>query len=694
MHWIDWLIVLFPAVVVAIIGVKTQRYVRSVAHFMAAGRAAGRYLLTTSEMMAGTGLISVVANFEFNYRSGFAVDHWWRIQTPIVLFISLSGYLIYRYRETRAFTLAQFFEMRYSRGVRVFTGILGAISGILNYAFFPAVGGRFFVYYCDLPPTIHLLGLSISTFGLVMFSFLSVALLMVLAGGQLTILVTDCVQGLFSYIMFLIVGAALLLLFSYSQLEQAMVKRPPGQSLVNPFDIGGYPQDDFSIWFVMIGLFGLIYGQMAWQGNQGYNASAANPHEARMGRVLGQWRYGTFSMMYFMLACGAYAFMHLAEFAPAAAVVNASLSAIPNEAVRTQMTVPMVLAHILPIGIKGMFCALMLFLMVTTDVSYLHSWGSIVIQDVILPFRKRAFTPRQQINLLRLSITAVAVIAFFFSLYYEPKQYILMFMALTGSIYVGGAGACIIGGMYWKKGTAAGAWAAMILSAAIGTAGILGDQFWPAIDRWLLGFFPQSRYLLDHAAKFPVNGQWTWFIAMMAAIVGYILVSLLSRREDFNLDRMLHRGKYAVDEQGHPLPTVERPRFSWKSLIGVDDEMPRGDRRIAVAVFAWTTFWFLAWLGVTLWNLVPGLRWKDDRMWFGWVTTYYMIGPMLIGLVTVVWFTLGGIRDLRRLFKTLNEERPDISDDGRVVSPLAPGSGFPVVVQPEERNDEHVSIER
>ena len=41
---------------------------------------------------------------------------------PIILFVAISGWVIYRFRETRALTLAQFFEVRYSKKFRLFMG--------------------------------------------------------------------------------------------------------------------------------------------------------------------------------------------------------------------------------------------------------------------------------------------------------------------------------------------------------------------------------------------------------------------------------------------------------------------------------------------------------------------------------------------------------------------------------------------
>ena len=76
-----------------------------------------------------------------------------------------------------------------------------------------------------------------------------------------------------------------------------------------------------------------------------------------------------------------------------------------------------------------------------------------------------------------------------------------------------GAGSCIVGGLYWRRGTAAGAWASMIVGSLLAVAGIVVQQLDPA---------------------FPLNGQILGLIATGAAIVSYVGVSLLTCRRPSN----------------------------------------------------------------------------------------------------------------------------------------------------------------
>src|SRR5580700_9016810 len=112
MSWIDWAIMGVPMMVVCFIAYKTHKYMKGVSDFLSAGRVAGRYLVCTATGMAGMGVGSVLGAFEHRTVAGFSALWWQMLGFPVGVIMSLTGFVIYRYRETRALTLAQFFEMR------------------------------------------------------------------------------------------------------------------------------------------------------------------------------------------------------------------------------------------------------------------------------------------------------------------------------------------------------------------------------------------------------------------------------------------------------------------------------------------------------------------------------------------------------------------------------------------------------
>ncbi|HEY9249507.1 MAG TPA: sodium:proline symporter, partial [Rariglobus sp.] len=460
MHLLDWLVIAVPLIIIVTIGIITQRQMKSVAHFVSGGRVGGRYLLAVAKGEMQAGAVVFVAAWEVFAQSGFVPTWWGWITGPTALVVAIFGFVIYRFRETKAMTLAQFFEMRYSRNFRLFTGILGFVAGVINFGIIPAVGARFMVYFLQLPPEIAVGAWALPTYIPLMAVFLAISLTLTISGGLITLMVTDCIEGIFSQLMYVVIIIGVLCVVSWSEMASVLGSRPAGYSAVNPFD--AWKVQDFNLWFVLMGVVLGPYGTMAWQNSSAYNSAGATPHETRMGGLLGRWREMGKGVVVVLLAAAAITYLGHPDFAAASAGAKEAISEIPQPQIQKQMTIPVALSHLLPIGVKGALCAILLMGIFGGDSTHLHSWGGILAQDVILPRLKKAPTPQQHIRLLRGCIVGVAVFAFFFGVFFRQTEYIMMWWSVTTAVYVGGAGAAIIGGLYWKKGTTAGAWAAVV----------------------------------------------------------------------------------------------------------------------------------------------------------------------------------------------------------------------------------------
>ena len=136
---IDGTIVIGVVVFLTVFTFIAKRYNSSVADFLAANRCAGRYLLCTAQGASKLGAITMIGYWQLYYNAGFSAQWWGYMMLPVGLVLSLVGWVTYRFRATRAMTIAQFFEMRYSRRFRIFCGILAWASGIINYGIFPAI---------------------------------------------------------------------------------------------------------------------------------------------------------------------------------------------------------------------------------------------------------------------------------------------------------------------------------------------------------------------------------------------------------------------------------------------------------------------------------------------------------------------------------------------------------------------------
>ena len=665
MHVLDWLIIALPLLLVLTIGIYTQRHMKSVAHFVSGGRVGGRYLLAVAKGEMQAGAVVFVASWEVFAHAGFVPSWWGWITGPVGLIVAIFGFVIYRFRETRAMTLAQFFEMRYSRNFRFFTGMLGFVAGIINFGIIPAVGARFMVYFLQLPPEIVIGSWILPTYVPLMGLFITISLALTISGGLVTLMVTDCIEGIISQLFYIAIIVGVLCVVSWSEMATVLGTRPSGTSAVNPFD--AWKVQDFNLWYVLMGVFLGTYGTMAWQNSSAYNSAGATPHEARMGGLLGRWRESGKGVVVTLLAAAAITYLGHSDFAAASVGAKEAIAEIAQPQIQKQMTIPVALSHLLPIGIKGALCAVLLLGIFGGDSTHLHSWGGILAQDIILPRLKKAPTQKNHIRLLRACILGVAVFAFLFGTFFVQTEYIVMWWQVTTAVYVGGAGAAIIGGLYWKKGTTAGAWAAVISGSLLSGGGILAYKFAgnTFLSDWLNSAF--SAFGADSVIPaFTLNGMQISFFATLFAITAYVTTSLLTNRADFPLNKMLHRDEAAK------VVTPAQSRWSLTRILGINSDFTRTDRWIAGGLFGWSVAWFLvlvvgsAWHAIGVSGAISWIKPWDNSTWLSfWHFTSFAL-PIFLTLVTGVWFTWGGLRDIRRLFVALRTTKVDESDNGTV----------------------------
>jgi SSS family solute:Na+ symporter len=300
-----------------------------------------------------------------------------------------------------------------------------------------------------------------------------------------------------------------------------------------------------------------------------------------------------------------------------------------------------------PPGLLGLFVILMVGASISTDNSAYHSWGSIFLQDIVMPFRKNPFTPTQHLRYLRWSIVLIGLIALVFSSFWTMKDFILMWFQITASIYVGGASCAIIGGLYWKKATTEGACSGLITGSVLSVGGLLFRQWYPDIT------FPWNDQI--------INGMHLAVFAIIVSYVVFIVVSLSTCKDDYNMDKLLHRGKYAIqsDRSGE---TFQKRSWLMRKL-GITDEFSTFDKMIYLTLIVWTILYSGVFLCVTLYNIVNPLSssaWAS--IWF------WLLGlKVSVAFGAGIWFALGGMRDTFRLFKALKAVEPDEADDGTVI---------------------------
>ncbi|HBJ95368.1 MAG TPA: hypothetical protein DDZ11_02500 [Lentisphaeria bacterium] len=284
--------------------------------------------------------------------------------------------------------------------------------------------------------------------------------------------------------------------------------------------------------------------------------------------------------------------------------------------------------------------------------------------------------------LLRMMTIAVALFFLVVSLFFVQLDYINMFTTIMGSLWCGGAGPIMVFGLYSRFGNLTGAWCAIIFGSGTSLAGLILQRTWalsvyPWLERhdWVDGlnsflvavsspFNPWIEWQMN-AVKFPINSYEISFISMILSVAAYIIGSYLTYKP-YNLDKLLHRGAYA--DSSEPVPVREKwsLRNFFRKFIGITPEYTLGDKIIAYSVFGYSFVYSLliVFIGIVVWNAIQ--PWPDSWWSVKFFLTSLLI-PGIVGVISTVWFMIGGIHDAVSLFRDLEKRKENPDDNGQIL---------------------------
>jgi solute:Na+ symporter, SSS family len=448
---LDWIIVAVYLLSSLALGLIGKRFIgSSVAHYLVAGRELGTFIGIATLAATEIGTITYMYNGELGYRYGFAAFAAALISGLVMIIVGRTGFVISRFRELRLMTVPEFFEVKYSRGLRLLTGVLVALGGILNMGVFLKIEGEFLTIVSGIGSHYLIAAMTV---------ILLVELLYTVMGGMVSVVITDFVQYVLLSIATIVVSVYAVHHAGWHNMLDK-VSSTMGVAGFNPLRAPKFGVT-FLIWQTLL-WFSI---HTCWQTTAMRVFSTRSAETAK--RVMTWTGFiflgrGMLPMLWGIAALALFGSGALAAGIPAPVVAGRTLTPID--------AMPAMLGVILGPGIKGLVVAGMLAATMSVNSSYLLGWSAVISQDIILPLRQMRnaapLTSRAQILVNRLANLFVSLFLMFWGLYYTPPGAVYLYLNITGTIFLAGAFACVIGGLYWKRASVTGGYAAMLMGAA------------------------------------------------------------------------------------------------------------------------------------------------------------------------------------------------------------------------------------
>jgi SSS family solute:Na+ symporter len=528
---IDWVIIVVYLVGCMAAGIWMRRYVRGVEDFAVAGRAMDLNLGIASLAATELGLVTVMYTAQLGFTNGFAGATIGVLIATAMYVVGRTGFVIGPLRRAGVMTIPELFQKRFGTKVRWLAGLFIVLGGVLNMGIFLRLGGEFLVAVTGMPA--HWLEW-------VMTVLLSMILLYTVLGGMLSVLVTDYLQFIVKGLGIVVTSILVIVSVGWGDLVQGLWQCWTGGAGGAGQTLKAHPFNPFHA-----SSFG--WGYLAWQFVLAF--AATTTWQTQISRVLSARDETTAKRMYRKTA-----FYFVGRFAlpglwgAAALVYFTQHGGLPeslqglsaNES--SLRATPAYLGLLLPTGFIGLLLAAALAAEMSTDSGYLLTWATVIYNDLIAPCVKRPLSAGARLLITRSLVLAIGVFLLFYGLWYELPGNAWDYLAVTGNIYLASVFTLLVAGLYWRRATTKGAYAALVLGAigpitflVVNMVVLKAQQLGahpPAapglVQEWLLQFnqsFPKAE---------PIKPELAGASSFALAFLGMVVGSLLSRRPQNN----------------------------------------------------------------------------------------------------------------------------------------------------------------
>jgi solute:Na+ symporter, SSS family len=454
---LDWAIISVYLLFVVSVGVYIRKYISNATDFMVAGRGLKTFLAVATMIGTEMGLITVMYAAQKGFTGGFAAFHIALAAAIATLFVGLTGFVVVPLRRHNVMTIPEFYQKRFTRGVRITGGTILAFSGILNMGMFLKAGSLFLT---------GITGLDSAESGVALKIIMSVLLAMVLLyttlGGMVSVVILDYIQFTVLSVTLIITTVLSIRLLGWDNIVNTVME-VRGEAGFNPLleTEAGFGVS-YIVWMFMLGLVSCAF----WQTAVIRACSADSVKTVRrlyifssvgfLIRFLIPYFLGISALVYFFNVPGFKEF-----FVPE--------SGLPDPEISLR-AMPLYLGKILPTGFVGVITAGMLAAFMSTHDSYLLCWSSVLTQDVVAPCFKGGLSSKTRLLLTRIFILCIGLFVLIWGLWYPLGQDLWDYIAISGAIYFTGAIPILTLGLYWKRASTAGAY----MSLFCGFLAVLG----------------------------------------------------------------------------------------------------------------------------------------------------------------------------------------------------------------------------